>query len=100
MNPIDNGADNARNKHNVPPHPPDGAEAPPRQPRQEFSSWPIELNRNHLSEGALARATRVMESALCQDVDDGAFEWRSSDSSDDSAKNNSSSNSFKCGNST
>ena len=65
----------------MPSHPPDGAAAPPRQPRREFSSWPIELNHNHLSERALVRATRVMEASLCQEAEDDAVEWSSEDSS-------------------
>ena len=82
MNPLNNEADNARNKNNAPPRPPNGAVAPHRQPRREISFWPIELNRNHLSEGALARATRVMEVALCQEAEDNAAGWSSNDSGD------------------
>ena len=67
MNPINDEVDNARNENNAPPCPPDRAVAPPRQPRRKISFWLTELNHDHLSEGALVRATRVMEAALCQD---------------------------------
>ena len=60
------------NKKNVPPRPLDGALAQPRQLRQEVSFWLIELNHDHLSERALARATRVTEVALCQEAEDDA----------------------------
>ena len=68
MNPINDGADNARNENNVPPCPPDKAVAPPRQPTRGLGFWPIELNCEYFSDGALARATRVMEAALRQDA--------------------------------
>ena len=48
----------------------------------EISFWPIELNCDHLSEGALARPTRVMEADLCQEAEDDAVKWESDNSSD------------------
>ena len=69
MNILNDEADNARNKNNAPPRPPDGAVTPHRRPRQEISFWPIELNCDHLSEGALAGATRVMKAAFCQEAE-------------------------------
>ena len=82
MNPINDGADNTRSENNVPPRPPDGALAPPRRPTREFSFWTIELNRDHLSDGALARATRGMEAALYQNTKYEAFEWGNNGSRD------------------
>ena len=72
----------ARNKKNAPPLPPGGAVAPPRQLGQKNNFWPIELQRNHLSEGALLRAMRVMEAAVCQDAEDDASGWSSDNSVD------------------
>ena len=71
---------NARNKNNAPPRPPGGAMAPPGRPGRKNSFWSIELHRNHLSEGALLRATRVMEAAICQDAEDDASGWSNNDS--------------------
>ena len=75
-------ADNARNGNNAPPHPPHRAVAPSRQPKREISFWLIELNREHLSEGALVRTTRVMEASLCQEAEDDAARWSNDNSGD------------------
>ena len=64
MNPINDGADNAGNENNLLPRLPDEAVAPPRQPTRGLSFWPIELNCDCFSDGALARAARVMGAAL------------------------------------
>ena len=82
MNPINGTADNARNKNNVPPRPPDREVAQPRQPRPEISFWSIELNQDHLSEGALVRATRVIEAALCREAEYDTIGWSSNNSGD------------------
>ena len=79
MNPINDRADNAGDEKNLPPPPPDKAVVPPRQPRRGLSFWPIELNRDCFSDGALARGTRLTEAALRQDAADEA-EWSSKDS--------------------
>ena len=55
--------------------------APPRQPTRGPSFWPIELNRDRFSDGALVRATRLIEAALRQDAED-EDKWSSEDSED------------------
>ena len=75
-------ANNARNENDAPPLPPGGEASLPRQPRRENSFWMIELNHNHLSEGALVRAMRVMEAALCQEAEYDAAGWSSNNSGD------------------
>ena len=82
MNPINDRADNAGDENNLPPRPPDEAVVPPRQPRRGLSFWPIELNCDRFSDGALARATRLIEAALRQNTDDEADEWSGKDSDD------------------
>ena len=82
MNPINDGDDNTGSENYLPPCPPDEAVVPSRQPTRGLSFWSIELNCDRFSDGALARATRVMEAALRQDAEDEAFERDSDDSSD------------------
>ena len=73
MNLINDGADNTEDENKLPPRLPDEAVAPPRRPTRGLSFWPIELNRDRFSDGALSRATRVMGVALCQDTEDEVF---------------------------
>ena len=73
MNPINDRADNAGDENNLPPPPPDEAVVPPRQPRRGLSFWPIELNCDRFSDGALVRETRLIEADLRQDAEDEGF---------------------------
>ena len=81
MNPINDRADNVGDENKLPPRLPDEAVVPPRQHRRGLSFWSIELNCNRFSDGALARATRLIEAARRQAAED-EDEW-SSDNSDD-----------------
>ena len=53
-----------------------------RQLGRKNSFWSIDLQRDHLSEEALLRATRGMEVAVCQDAEANNSRWSSNDSAD------------------
>ena len=48
--------------------PPGGDSVTPRRLGQTNSFWTIDLQHDHLSEGALLRAKHVIEAAVCQDT--------------------------------
>ena len=88
MNPINDRADNAGDENNLPPPPPDEAVVPPRKPRRGHSFWPIEINCDCFSDGALERATRLIEAALRQNAEAEAGEWSGTAEMQDSCARN------------